>query len=50
MPEEEKEELALIYQSKGLDEAQAKALAERLTANKAVAPRYPGARGIGHRP
>jgi VIT1/CCC1 family predicted Fe2+/Mn2+ transporter len=33
-PEEEKEELALIYQAKGLDEAQARALAERLISNK----------------
>src|SRR5206468_1628374 len=37
MPEEEKEELALIYQAKGLDAAQAQALAERLTANKRLA-------------
>jgi VIT1/CCC1 family predicted Fe2+/Mn2+ transporter len=33
-PEEEKEELVLIYQAKGLPEAQAKALAERLLGNK----------------
>jgi VIT1/CCC1 family predicted Fe2+/Mn2+ transporter len=32
-PEEEKEELVLIYQAKGLPEAQAKALAERLLAS-----------------
>jgi VIT1/CCC1 family predicted Fe2+/Mn2+ transporter len=37
VPEEEKEELALIYQAKGLPEAQAKALAERLMANKDTA-------------
>jgi len=34
MPEEEKEEKVLIYQAKGLDEAAARALAERLMANK----------------
>jgi VIT1/CCC1 family predicted Fe2+/Mn2+ transporter len=37
MPEEEKEELILIYQAKGLPEAQAKALAEQLMANPATA-------------
>ncbi|MEA2783320.1 MAG: vacuolar iron transporter family protein [Rhodospirillaceae bacterium] len=37
MPEEEKEEMVLIYQAKGLDEAQARALAERLMANKDTA-------------
>jgi len=36
-PAEEKEELALIYQAKGLDEAQACALAEKLLSNKASA-------------
>jgi VIT1/CCC1 family predicted Fe2+/Mn2+ transporter len=36
-PEEEKEELILIYQAKGLPEDQAKALAERLLANKDTA-------------
>jgi VIT1/CCC1 family predicted Fe2+/Mn2+ transporter len=36
-PEEEKEELALIYQAKGLDETQARALAERLMGNKETA-------------
>jgi VIT1/CCC1 family predicted Fe2+/Mn2+ transporter len=36
-PEEEKEELVLIYQAKGLPEAQAKALAERLLADKDTA-------------
>jgi VIT1/CCC1 family predicted Fe2+/Mn2+ transporter len=36
-PEEEKAELALIYQAKGLDEAQARALAERLISNKDTA-------------
>ncbi len=36
-PEEEKEELILIYQAKGLDEAQARALADRLMANKDTA-------------
>jgi len=33
-PEEEEEEMALIYQAKGLDEPQARALAARLMANK----------------
>jgi VIT1/CCC1 family predicted Fe2+/Mn2+ transporter len=37
MPEEEKEELALIYQAKGLDEAQARALADRLMSQKETA-------------
>jgi len=37
MPEEEKEEMALIYQAKGLDEPQARALADRLMANKETA-------------
>ncbi|NML43613.1 rubrerythrin family protein [Ramlibacter sp. G-1-2-2] len=36
-PEEEKEELALIYQSKGLPEAQAQALADKLMANRDTA-------------
>jgi VIT1/CCC1 family predicted Fe2+/Mn2+ transporter len=36
-PEEEKQELVLIYQAKGLDEAQAKALAEQLLGNKETA-------------
>jgi VIT1/CCC1 family predicted Fe2+/Mn2+ transporter len=36
-PEEEKEELVLIYQAKGLPEAQAKALADRLLADKDTA-------------
>jgi VIT1/CCC1 family predicted Fe2+/Mn2+ transporter len=36
-PEEEKEELVLIYQAKGLDEAQARALANNLMANKDTA-------------
>jgi len=36
-PEEEKEELVLIYQSKGLPEAQAKALADKLMANRDTA-------------
>jgi VIT1/CCC1 family predicted Fe2+/Mn2+ transporter len=34
MPEEELEEMVLIYQAKGLDETAARALAERLMANK----------------
>ena len=34
MPEEEKEEMVLIYQAKGLDEAAARALADQLMANK----------------
>jgi vacuolar iron transporter family protein len=37
MPEEEKEEMVLIYQAKGLDETAAQALAERLMANRDVA-------------
>ncbi len=37
VPDEEKEELALIYQSKGLPEAQAQALAEQLISNKETA-------------
>lgn len=37
VPDEEKEELALIYQAKGLREREAKALAERLIANKETA-------------
>ena len=36
-PEEEKEELVLIYQAKGLAEAQARSLAEELLSNKASA-------------
>ncbi len=36
-PEEEKEELILIYQAKGLEEAQARALAERLMSDKDTA-------------
>src|SRR5215813_11397085 len=36
-PEEEKEELALIYQAKGLSEHEAKALATRLLSQKGVA-------------
>jgi VIT1/CCC1 family predicted Fe2+/Mn2+ transporter len=37
VPEEEKEELALIYQAKGLSEEQARALADRLMADKDTA-------------
>ena len=37
VPDEEKEELALIYQSKGLPEEQARALAEQLITNKTTA-------------
>jgi VIT1/CCC1 family predicted Fe2+/Mn2+ transporter len=37
MPAEEKEEMILIYQAKGLDETQARALADRLMANKETA-------------
>ncbi len=37
IPEEEKEEMILIYQAKGLDETAARALAERLMANKDTA-------------
>jgi VIT1/CCC1 family predicted Fe2+/Mn2+ transporter len=36
-PEEEKQEMALIYEAKGLDPAAAKALAERLMSNKETA-------------
>jgi VIT1/CCC1 family predicted Fe2+/Mn2+ transporter len=37
VPEEEREELVLIYQAKGLDEATARALADRLMADKNTA-------------
>jgi VIT1/CCC1 family predicted Fe2+/Mn2+ transporter len=37
VPEEEKEELVLIYRAKGVEEAQARALAERLLSNKETA-------------
>ena len=37
LPDEEKEELALIYQSKGLPEEQARALAETLISNRKTA-------------
>jgi VIT1/CCC1 family predicted Fe2+/Mn2+ transporter len=37
VPQEEEEELALIYQAKGLPEDQARALAQRLIANKGTA-------------
>src|SRR5580704_7334265 len=37
MPEEEKEEMVLIYQAKGLDETLSRALADRLMANKDTA-------------
>jgi len=37
MPEEEEEEMVLIYQAKGLDEPTARALAEKLMANKDTA-------------
>lgn len=37
VPDEEKEELSLIYQSKGLPEDQARALAEKLISNKETA-------------
>jgi vacuolar iron transporter family protein len=37
IPEEELEEMVLIYQAKGLDEATARTLAERLMANKETA-------------
>ena len=37
VPEEEKEELVLIYQSKGIGEAQARALAEKLLGDKTSA-------------
>ncbi|HUB98027.1 MAG TPA: VIT1/CCC1 transporter family protein [Stellaceae bacterium] len=36
-PEEEKQELILIYQAKGIDEAQAKLLADRIIANQDTA-------------
>src|SRR5258708_13121273 len=41
IPDEEKGEMVLIYQAKGLDEPQARALADRLTADKATAPDTP---------
>ena len=37
VPEEEKEELVLIYRAKGIEEAQARALADRLLSDKATA-------------
>jgi VIT1/CCC1 family predicted Fe2+/Mn2+ transporter len=37
VPDEEKEELVLIYQAKGLPEEQARALADKLMANRATA-------------
>jgi VIT1/CCC1 family predicted Fe2+/Mn2+ transporter len=37
VPEEEKEELVLIYRAKGIEESQARALADRLLANKDTA-------------
>lgn len=37
VPDEEKEEMVLIYQAKGLGEPQARALADRLMANKGTA-------------
>jgi VIT1/CCC1 family predicted Fe2+/Mn2+ transporter len=37
VPDEEKEELVLIYQAKGLSEGEARALADRLMANRATA-------------
>ena len=37
IPEEEKEELVLIYQAKGLEEAQARALADKLLSNQETA-------------
>src|SRR5947208_1562585 len=37
IPDEEKEEMVLIYQAKGLDETAARALADRLMANKDIA-------------
>ena len=37
MPEEEEEELALIYEAKGLEETQARALAKSLMANRETA-------------
>ncbi|MBS0524229.1 MAG: VIT1/CCC1 transporter family protein [Proteobacteria bacterium] len=37
LPEEEKEELVLIYQAKGLDETQARALADKLLSNRETA-------------
>jgi VIT1/CCC1 family predicted Fe2+/Mn2+ transporter len=37
VPEEEKQELVLIYRSKGIEESQARALADRLLADKETA-------------
>jgi VIT1/CCC1 family predicted Fe2+/Mn2+ transporter len=37
VPDEEREEIYLIYRAKGLDEAQARALADRLLSNKETA-------------
>ena len=49
-PEEEKQELMLIYQAKGLPEQQAKALADRIIGNPDTALRDAGARGTRYRP
>jgi VIT1/CCC1 family predicted Fe2+/Mn2+ transporter len=37
VPEEEKEELVLIYQAKGIEESQARTLADRLLGDKGTA-------------
>ena len=49
-PEEEKQELALIYQAKGLPEEQAKALADQIIGSSETGARHVGARGVGYRP
>src|SRR5439155_13464387 len=48
-PEEEKEEMILIYQAKGLDEAAARAR-RPADGQQGHRPRHAGARGIGDRP
>ena len=49
-PEEEAEELALIYQARGLKPEQAKTLADSILANKESGGGNPGARGTGAGP
>ena len=50
VPEEEQEELALIYQAKGLPEELAKTLARPADRQQKDRARHPGARGAGDRP
>ena len=50
VPEEEQEELALIYQAKGLPEELAKTLAEQPDRRQEDGARHLDARGVGDRP